>query len=88
MGYRRGGFSGQIELVYAGEQFADFANTEFPIPSSDGQRGKLDDDTIYNLALNYRFVKYNTTGFLTVKNLADEVYIVDLTRGILVGAPG
>ncbi len=87
LGYGRAGFKGQVELVYVGEQYADFANTEAPIPNGDGQRGKLEAYTIYNLALNYRIAKYHTSVFFAVKNIADKVYIVDRTRGIQVGIP-
>jgi Fe(3+) dicitrate transport protein len=79
------GLDAQIEAVYVGSQFADFANT--PDPSADGQRGKLAAYTVWNAALNYAFRNAGATAFVTVKNLSDRVYIVDRTRGIQVGNP-
>lgn len=83
-GYERGAFRGEIEAQYVGEQFSDFANTG-PL-SANGQTGRIDAYTVWNAAINYRFDK-SFTGFLVVKNLTDEVYIADLTRGIMVGIP-
>jgi Fe(3+) dicitrate transport protein len=84
-GYVWRGLDGQIEAVYVGDQFADFANTS--APSADGQRGVLEASTIWNAALNYDVPGLGATAYLAVKNLADQVYIVDRTRGIQVGAP-
>ena len=84
VGYERGGFRGEVEAQYVGTQFTDFANTN--AISADGQRGKIDAYAVWNAALNYRFDK-SVTGFLALKNITDEVYIVDLTRGIQVGMP-
>lgn len=83
-GYETGAFRGEIEAQYVGTQFSDFANTG-PI-SADGQRGEIDAYAVWNAALNYRFDK-SVTGFLALKNITDEAYIVDLTRGIQVGMP-
>ena len=83
-GYERGAFRGEVEAQYVGTQFTDFANTG-PI-SADGQRGEIDAYAVWNAALNYRFDK-SVTGFLALKNITDEAYIVDLTRGIQVGMP-
>jgi Fe(3+) dicitrate transport protein len=84
-GYAMGGFDAQLEAVYVGEQFADFANTL--VPTADGQRGKIEAYTIWNAALNYNLKPAHTTFFIAVKNLADKTYIVDRTRGIQVGSP-
>ena len=40
---------------------------------------------MWNTAVNYTIGR--TTLFLTVKNLFDELFIVDRTRGILPGSP-
>jgi Fe(3+) dicitrate transport protein len=82
-GYAVAGFDAQLEAVYVGEQFADFANTV--TPTADGQRGILNTYTIWNASLNYSLA--HATLFVTVKNLADKTYIVDRTRGIQVGSP-
>nr|MCU0869650.1 TonB-dependent receptor [Burkholderiales bacterium] len=91
----QGGLDAQIEMVHVGEQFADFANVEDAATATgltstqrnSGQFGKIDAFTIFNAAVNYRLPQYKVTVFLTVKNLADKVYIVDRTRGLLPGAP-
>ena len=87
VGYAVGGVDAQIEAVYVGEQFSDFANTEAAPASGNGQAGKLERYTVWNAALNYYLKPQKTSLFLTVKNLADKTYIVDRTRGIQVGMP-
>jgi Fe(3+) dicitrate transport protein len=81
------GFSAEVEMVYTSEQFADFANTGAPAVNGNGQTGILEDYTIFNLALNYTIPNTRWTTFFTVKNLTDEEYIADRTRGILPGTP-
>ena len=66
-----------------GDQFTDDLNTVDS--TADGQRGLIASHTLWNAALNYTVRQ--TTLFLTVKNLFDELYIVDRTRGILPGSP-
>lgn len=83
-GFSRGGFRGEIEAQHVGEQYSDFANTLAPAAS--GQTGLIDSWTVLNAALSYRFESPFTV-FVTVKNLADETYVVDRTRGIQVGQP-
>lgn len=87
LGYAKGPFDAQIEGVHVGEQYSDFANTEDAAAGGNGQSGKIDAYTIWNLALNYALPAQRTTLFLAVKNLADKTYIVDRTRGIQVGSP-
>jgi Fe(3+) dicitrate transport protein len=86
VGYQEKDFDINLELVYVGEQFADFANNENPVGTS-GQFGKLDAYTIFNFGVTYTYEPTNTDIFFTVKNLFDDDYIVDRTRGILPGAP-
>jgi Fe(3+) dicitrate transport protein len=85
LGYAKGALEAQLEAVYVGEQFSDFANTD--TAAANGQFGKITDYTIWNAALNYKLDKKGLTLFVTVKNLADKTYIVDRTRGILPGSP-
>jgi len=85
VGYGVNAFRGEIEAQYVGEQYSDFANTE--APSASGQTGLIDGYTVWNLALNYDLQPKRTTLFFTAKNLFDETYIVDRTRGIQVGMP-
>ncbi len=86
LGYERDDwFRTQIEVQYTGEMFTDDLNTI--AQSANGQRGLIDDVTIVNWAVNLSPGGGPATYFLTVKNVFDELYIVDRARGILPGAP-
>jgi Fe(3+) dicitrate transport protein len=75
----------QIEYVLVGEQFADDLNTRAAGP--DGQNGLIPAQHIWNASLNYTPGEGPVTLYVTVKNIADETFIVDRTRGILPNAP-
>ena len=75
----------QAEVQHTGEMFTDDLNTV--APTANGQRGLIDSATILNLAVNVTPGGGNATFFATVKNVTDELYIVDRARGILPGAP-
>lgn len=81
------GFTGELEFVYTDKQYSDFANTATPPVNGNGQVGILDSYTVINLALNYSVPGTGFTAYFTIKNLADEQYIADRTRGILPGTP-
>ena len=95
------GLDVNLEMVHVGSQFADFANVEDPITDPNvpgtgatqtqnrqsGQFGRIDAFTVFNATANFNLSRYGLTFYVTVKNLADKVYIVDRTRGILPGAP-
>ncbi len=89
------GLDMNVEVVYVGEQFADFGNIGDAATSAlltsdqqrSGQFGKIDSYTVYNATVNYRLPQYRVTLFVAVKNIANDVYIVDRTRGILPGMP-
>jgi Fe(3+) dicitrate transport protein len=83
VGYARGPIDLFLEAVRTSDQFGDDLNTVAPTP--DGQRGLLPGYTVWNTAMNYMVAR--ATLFLTVKNLQDELFIVDRTRGILPGSP-
>jgi Fe(3+) dicitrate transport protein len=54
------------------------------------QRGLIPTYTVWNATVHYRIGKlerYAPTIFFAVKNLADETFIVDRSRGIMVGIP-
>jgi Fe(3+) dicitrate transport protein len=85
LGYYWRDLNAQFEIVYTDSQYADFANTR--TPTENGQAGEIDSYTILNLTVNYFVRPLNATAFVTVKNLADETYIADRTRGIQVGMP-
>jgi Fe(3+) dicitrate transport protein len=91
------GFDMHLEIVYVDSQFADFANFAHPgaatgttggiANSLTGQFGAIDDHTVLNFAATYSFKPHGLDVFVGVKNLLDNDYIVDRTRGILPGAP-
>ncbi len=94
IGYQQRNFDINLEMVYVGEQFADFANFDnAAAATAAGQNGaagvfgKIDAQTIFNLGATYTYEPTNTDIFFTVKNLFDDDYIVDRTRGILPGMP-
>jgi Fe(3+) dicitrate transport protein len=79
------GVDALVEAVRVSEQFADDLNT---IESSaDGQRGLVPSYTIWNATLNVRPGQMPTTFFVSVKNLANELYIADRSRGLIPGPP-
>jgi Fe(3+) dicitrate transport protein len=77
------GLTAQVELVHVGEQFADDLNSV--AASADGQRGLVPAYTICNLALSYDLRR--VTLYATAKNLFDELYLVDRSRGMIPGPP-
>jgi Fe(3+) dicitrate transport protein len=77
------GLDVHLEAVRASAQFGDDLNT-VP-PSADGQRGLIPDSTTWNAAVNYDLGR--ATMFFTVKNLLDDTFIVDRSRGILPNMP-
>jgi Fe(3+) dicitrate transport protein len=82
------GFDALVEAVHTGEQFGDDLNTIEVSPN--GQRGLIPAYTVWNAAVNYRIGKlerYAPSIFFAVKNLADDTFIVDQRRGIMVGIP-
>lgn len=86
LGYARGDWlNTQVEVQYTGAQFGDDLNTR--AQSANGQRGLIEDATIVNWAANVTPGGGDATFFVTVKNVFDEIYIVDRARGILPGAP-
>ncbi|MDP1765652.1 MAG: TonB-dependent receptor [Methylotenera sp.] len=85
VGYKMGTWNAQLEAVHVGEQYADFAETK--VAALNGQNGEIASYTIVNAAINYKYIPYKTTFFVTGKNLFDKDYITDRTRGILTGMP-
>ncbi len=78
-----GGFLAQVEAVHVGEQFTDDLNSA--AASADGQRGLIPAHTTCNVAVSWDLRK--VTLFVTAKNLLDEVYLVDRSRGMIPGSP-
>jgi Fe(3+) dicitrate transport protein len=83
VGYAYSTLDMRIEAVRTSDQFTDDLNTL--TPTGDGQRGLIPGYTVWNAAVNYTVSR--STLFVTVKNLLDDVFIVDRTRGILPGSP-
>ena len=79
------GFDGFLENVYIGRQFGDDLNAVNPTAS--GQLGALQAQTYWNATANYKVEKWNTTFFVTAKNIFDRTFIVDRARGILPSTP-
>ena len=75
------GLTAQLEAVEVGEQFADDLNSV--AASADGQRGLIPAHTIYNVAVSWDLRR--VTLYATVKNLLDELYLVDRSRGMIPG---
>lgn len=74
-----------FEWAQVSDQFGDDLNTGAPTP--DGQRGLIPSYNVWNASFNYHLERVRSTFFVAVKNLADRLYIVDRTRGILPGSP-
>ncbi len=93
IGYALRNFDAHVEMVFVDEQFADFQNFASPdaataggVSGASGRFGKIDSHTIVNLGVTYTYEPTDTDVFLAVKNVFDEEYIVDRTRGILPGS--
>jgi Fe(3+) dicitrate transport protein len=86
IGYVKGPWDGSIEVQHIGRQYADFANHRTPIDGS-GQFGELDGYATWSATLNWEPEITGWSAFVSVKNLTDREYIVDRTRGILLGNP-
>jgi Fe(3+) dicitrate transport protein len=83
LGYSRNAFDVRFEVVRMSDQFGDDLNST--VPTADGQRGLVPGYTTWNMAVNHTVGR--TALFLTVKNVFDELFIVDRTRGVLPGSP-
>ena len=82
VGYAHAALDMRLEAVRTSDQFSDDLNTVAPRRRP---AGAMSGYTAWNAAVNYTMAR--TTLFLTVKNLFDELFIVDRTRGILPGSP-
>jgi Fe(3+) dicitrate transport protein len=79
------GLSIELEGVHTSSAFTDDLNTV--AISTNGQRGEMPSYTVWNFALNYDLPETGWTLFLAVKNVGDELYVADMTRGLIPGAP-
>lgn len=87
VGYAKGAWDGSIEMQSVSSQYSDFANTLFPVMNGNGQLGEIGGYNTFNATLNYEPGLEGWSGFISIKNLTDREYIVDRTRGILLGNP-
>lgn len=87
VGYTKGAWDGSIEMQSVSSQYSDFANTVLPVTNGNGQVGEIAGYNTFNATLNYEPNLEGWSGFITVKNLTNREYIVDRTRGILLGNP-
>lgn len=83
-------------MVYVSSQFGDFLNLKNGRQHPDGPNsvnalsgmfGEIPSYAIFNFATTYTIERTNTDLYFTIKNLFDEQYVVDRTRGILPDAP-
>jgi Fe(3+) dicitrate transport protein len=79
------GLTFELEGVYNDAMFTDDLNT-VPVVAN-GQQGSMPSFTIWNATVNYKLPSTGWTFFGTVKNLGDEVYVADMTRGMIPGSP-
>ncbi len=85
IGYDYKNFNGLLETNYISGQFSDDLNRINP--TADGQAGYIPSQIYFNATANYRVEKWNSTFFVTSKNLADRTFIVDRSRGLLPSSP-
>ena len=79
------GLAVELEGVYTSAAYTDDLNTVEITPN--GQRGQMPGYTIWNLSANYPVAAWNCNLFLAVKNVTDELYVVDMSRGLIPGMP-
>jgi Fe(3+) dicitrate transport protein len=84
LGLAGGRWRAQVEGVFTDEMYTDDLNT-VPV-TSNGQRGLIDSHVVWNATANF-YVNDRLDLYATVKNLADEDYVVDMTRGLVPGMP-
>ena len=81
----RFGLEVSLEGVYTSSSFTDDLNTVAIV--ANGQRGEMPSYTVWNLTANYDLPLCNCTVFATAKNLGDELYVADMSRGLIPGMP-
>ena len=86
LGVRTGfGLEVALESVYTSAAFTDDLNTVDVV--ANGQRGEMPGYTVWNLTANYALSFCDCTVFATAKNLTDELYVADMSRGLIPGMP-
>jgi Fe(3+) dicitrate transport protein len=74
----------QVEGVYTGEMYTDDLNTV--AITANGQRGRMPSHVVWNATLNFAATD-SIDVYATVKNVADQTYVVDMVRGLIPGSP-
>jgi Fe(3+) dicitrate transport protein len=73
-----------VDTNYSGSLFTDDLNTVDIV--ANGQRGRIGGSTVWNMTTEYDF-RNGLAVFASAKNLTNKTYIVDLSRGLIPGAP-
>jgi Fe(3+) dicitrate transport protein len=79
------GLALELEGVHTSSAFSDDLNTVAIVDN--GQRGEMPSYTVWNAAANYALPESGWTLFMAVKNAGDALYVADMTRGLIPGAP-
>jgi Fe(3+) dicitrate transport protein len=79
------GFDGRLETQCISDMFSDDRNTYAPTPN--GQRGIIKGWCMINLAANQYVKPLHSTFYFVTKNMFDQSFIVDRSRGIYSGLP-
>jgi Fe(3+) dicitrate transport protein len=79
------GFDGRVETQCISDMFADDINTVTATPN--GQRGVISGWCVINVAATQYVKPLNATFYFTGKNIFDQLYIADRSRGIYGGVP-
>jgi Fe(3+) dicitrate transport protein len=79
------GLAVELEGVYTSSAYADDLNTVDVV--ANGQRGEIPGYTVWNLTANYGLQACECKLFVTAKNLTDELYVADMSRGLIPGMP-
>lgn len=77
------GASLTVEAVHTGRQFGDAVNTTVLVP--DGQQGPIPAVTVWHASAQLPVPGTRTLLFASVRNLANETYLVDRSRGLMPG---
>jgi len=79
------GLSVELEGVYTSSAYTDDLNTVAIV--ANGQRGEISSYTVWNLTANYALQACDCKLFVTAKNVSDELYVADMSRGLIPGMP-
>lgn len=74
----------QVEGVFTDSMYTDDLNTV--AITANGQRGLMPSHVVWNAAVSFAPTEAIEV-YGTVKNVADRVYVVDMTRGLVPGTP-